>query len=268
MHNAPERARELGCEAMQVFTKNQMQWKGKPLKDDEVEGFREGCRKRGVRAVVSHDSYLINLGNPDESKRKKSLASFVDEIERADRLAIPVLVFHPGSHMGAGEARGIARISDSLKKAIDETPDSRTVLALETTAGQGANLGYRFEQIAEIIRQVGAKKRLGVCLDTAHVFAAGYDLKEDYEGVWRKFARVLGLSKLKAVHLNDSKSALAGRVDRHENIGKGRLGREVFRRLVTDTRFEKTPMILETPNGDTQWGRELRLLHSMAGKNE
>ena len=228
-------------------------------------GFRDGIKECGIQATVSHDSYLINLGSHDPVTLQKSLDAFADEIERCEQLGIPFLVFHPGSHVGAGEAAGLQRIVDSLNAVLGQKPKYRTRVLLENTAGQGSNLGYRFEQLGEILAKTENPKRLGVCLDTCHLFASGYDLRtrSTYEATFREFDAIVGLGRVKVFHLNDSKKSLGSRVDRHENIGKGELGLEPFRFLLNDPRFAGLPMLLETPGGDEAYRIDLTTLRSL-----
>ena len=265
VENAPARGRELGCDAIQIFSKNQRQWKSVPLSDEAVREFHRAVDDCEIRKVVVHDSYLINLAHPDPDALKKSLDAFSYEMRRADSLGIPYLVFHPGSHLKTTEAEGIQRIAESLNTVLKNIPENHIMLLLETTAGQGNHLGYRFEQLAEIISLTEQKERVGVCYDTAHSFAAGYDLrtKKTYEQTFKEFDGIVGLNKLKVFHLNDSKGDLGSRIDRHENIGKGFLGMESFRFLVNDSRFREHPMILETPGGDKYYKENLNLLRSL-----
>ena len=258
------RGEELECDAIQVFSKNQRQWKAAPLRDDSIRLFRENLSGSRIRGVVIHDSYLINLAHPDGEARKKSLDAFSDEMTRADLLGIPYLVFHPGSHLKSGEEEGIRQIATCLNDVLNAQPDGKVQLLIETTAGQGDHLGYRFEHLAEMIKCVENQERMGICLDTAHVFEAGYDLRsrEAYENTFAQFESIIGLDRLKVFHLNDSKSDFGSRVDRHENIGKGLIGEEAFRHLVNDRRFEGHPMVLETPGGDEKYRENLKLLRS------
>ena len=262
---APGNGKDLGCEAIQVFTRNQMQWRARALSPLEVANFHEGLKECNIRAVVSHDSYLINLGSHEPATLQKSLEAFADEIERCEQLGISYLVFHPGSHVGSGEAAGLQRIIDSLDAVLSLKPGNSTQVLLENTAGQGSNLGYRFEHLAEILGKTQYPHRLGVCLDTCHLFAAGYDLRtrSAYEAVFREFDTIVGLDHVKAFHLNDSKKGLGSRVDRHENIGKGELGLEPFRFLLNDPRFAALPMLLETPGGDEAYRQDLKTLRSL-----
>lgn len=250
---AVERGANVGARAIQLFTKNNTQWKGKPIGEAEAAAFAVNAERLKVAAVAAHDCYLINLAAPDPVILKKSRAAFLDEMDRADLLNIPNLVFHPGSAISQGEADAIARVAESLNWLITQRPASRVTLALETTAGQGSSLGWRFEQIAAIIEQVERRERLGVCFDTCHVFAAGYpiDEAEGYARTMREFDAIIGLDRLKLFHVNDSLRGRGSRVDRHEHIGKGMIGLAGFRSLVNDPRFMDTPMILETPKDET-----------------
>lgn len=242
---------EVGCETIQIFNKSNNQWHAKPLKTEEIESFKNNRERTGIEPVVAHDSYLINLASPDEGLLKKSREAFLIEMERCEILEIPYLVMHPGSHVGSGVETGLARIAESLNWLHDQTSGYRLQVLLETTAGQGTNLGFNFEQLSTIIKKVAAQERLGVCLDTCHVFAAGYDIgsEQGYADTWKQFEDVLGLDRLKVIHLNDAKKDLGSRVDRHEHIGAGAIGLEGFRRLVNDERLTHIPMILETPKG-------------------
>ena len=252
VENAPLSGQKVGCAAMQIFTKNSNQWHAKPLEERSIAAYRQNLAASGISFVASHDSYLINMGSPDAAMREKSLNAFIDEIERAALLGINHLVFHPGSHMGAGEEEGLAHVGDCMNEAIKRTPKQAGVmLTIETTAGQGTNLGYKFEHLASLIEMVKDKSRVGVCFDTCHVFAAGYELRteEGYKATWKEFDRIIGLKYLKMFHINDSKKDFRSRVDRHEQLGKGFLGEKPFELLVNDKRFVNTPMVLETPKG-------------------
>ncbi|HDD59448.1 deoxyribonuclease IV [Thermoplasmatales archaeon ex4484_36] len=265
VQNAPERGASLQCDAIAIFTKNQRQWRAKPLKEEEIEGFKENMKRFGIEIALSHDSYLINLGSPKEEIYRKSVEAFVDEIVRADQLDLPYLVFHPGSHLGEGEEWGLKKIAEGIEESLSRAPESRVMLLLETTAGQGTNLGYTFEQLAAIMDMVGDRERLGVCFDTCHAFAAGYDIRtpEAYGETFDRFEEVIGLRNLKAFHLNDSKFPLGSKKDRHEHIGEGEIGIEAFRLLVNDRRFEEHPMILETPGGDVWYSANLKVLRDL-----
>lgn len=266
--NAPARGEKIGCTAIQIFTKNQMQWKAKELTAIEIEKFKTELKKTTIKSIIAHDSYLINLGNPDKKMLEKSRTSFGIEMQRAEALEIPFLVFHPGSHLDVGEDKGLYTIAESLNVLLNQYQNFKLMLLLETTAGQGTNLGYKFEQLAEIINLVDQKERIGICFDTAHAFAAGYDIhtKEAYEKTFNEFDNILGLKKLKAFHLNDSKKELGSKVDRHEHIGKGFIGLDAFRVLMNDSRFENIPKVLETPGKEEDFKRNLDLLKSLRGK--
>jgi deoxyribonuclease-4 len=270
VNKAPANGVQLGCEAIQIFTKNQMQWRAKPFTPAEIDSYREEFAKTDLHVAVSHDSYLINLGSPEESKLAQSLSSFEDEVERCEQLGVPYLVFHPGSHVGAGEKIGLATIAASLNQVLKKKKGYKTQLLLETTAGQGSNLGYRFEQLAEIIGMVAENDRLGICVDSCHIFAAGYDIRNRtvYETTFQQFDSIIGISKIKAFHLNDSKKEFASKVDRHEHIGEGAIGLEAFRLIVNDDRFQGLPMLLETPGGDAEYENNLRLLKGLRGRKE
>ena len=245
------RGRNSECECIQIFTKSSRQWASKPYTSQEVEAFKTAQAATGIRMVVAHDSYLVNLGAPDETLRKRSIGGFIDELERCELLGVPHLIAHPGAHVGSGEETGIKTIARSIDEAHKACPGLKVTVALEITAGQGSNLGYKFEQMAAIFDSVKENERLRLCFDTEHAFAAGYDLRSD-EGYERTFAELdehIGLDRLAAFHINDSLKPFHSRVDRHEHIGKGHLGLEPFRRLVNDPRFAGLPMCLETEPG-------------------
>lgn len=272
-YKAVEAAAEAGCDCVQLFSKNNNQWRGKPLTDDDCQTFRDRLGELGVSQPLVHDSYLINLASPDDALWNRSIDAFADELDRATRLGIEYVVAHPGSFTTADEAFGLERIAAGLDEVHRRRPGGGAQCLLETTAGQGTNLGHRFEHLAEIIDRVAEPERLGVCYDTCHVFAAGYPLAErkDYLATMREFDRVIGLDRLRAFHLNDSKKPLGSRVDRHEHIGQGALGLEPFRHLMTDRRFRSTPMYLETPKGENDEGENwdvinLRTLRSLANQ--
>lgn len=268
MHLAFARGEEAGCAAIQVFTKNASQWRGKPILPAEADAFRQAWQASSIGPVIAHDSYLINLAAPDEAMWRKSIAAFRDEMERCATLGIPELVMHPGAHLGAGIEAGIARIAEAFRLIFAEAPGEVSVL-LENTAGQGSYLGSRFEELTAIMEKVPAG-RFGICFDTCHAYAAGYDIagEEGCQRVLAEFDRLIGLSYLRAFHFNDSKKGLACHVDRHEHIGQGTLGAEAFRTLLCDPRFREVPKILETPKGE---GAELdrmnlALLRRLAGE--
>jgi deoxyribonuclease-4 len=262
LEKAPERGRELGCDAIQIFTSNQMQWKGVPVADETAEKFLNYQAEHKIAMVIAHDSYLVNLASPEPVKLAMSRKAFIEEIRRSQALKIPYIVFHPGSHMGAGVDFALRKIAESLDYAIEKTPDCRPMFLLETTAGQGTNVGNAFEELRQIIDYSAHPERLGVCFDTCHAYAAGYDLVSPakYDETFARFDDVIGLSRLKCFHLNDSKKPLGSRVDRHANLGDGFLGWEVFYRLINDDRFGNLPMILETPGGDENFAKEIASL--------
>lgn len=266
IENAPKNAREIGATAFALFTKNQRQWKGSPLSEEAIESFRKECREGGfeMKHILPHDSYLINLGNPDPDKLEKSRNAFIDEMQRAEALGLELLNFHPGSHLNQIDEEGcLALIAESINLALAAT--SSVTAVIENTAGQGTNLGCRFEQIATIINQVKDKTRVGVCLDTCHLFAAGYDLRtpEAAEATFAEFDRIVGMQYLRGMHLNDAKQPLGSRVDRHAPIGKGEIGVEGFRWLMQNPAFDDIPLILETPEPEG-WPKEIEMLFSMA----
>ncbi|MCZ6879042.1 MAG: deoxyribonuclease IV [Acidobacteria bacterium] len=261
---AGERAQ---CDAIQMFTKSSRQWAAEPYSAEEIQLFHHSRNETGIVKVIAHDSYLLNLGSPDEGLRKKSIRAFIDEMESCESLAIPNLIAHPGAHMGAGEKAGIKRVARSLDQIHKACPDYQVQVTLEITAGQGTTLGYRFDQIRSMIDGVKQSERLRVCFDTEHAFAAGYDIrtKEGYERTFTEFDERIGIDLLAAFHLNDSKKEFHSRVDRHEHIGKGHIGVEAFRLLMNDQRFWGLPMCLETPKGlDLKEDKEnLSLLRSL-----
>ncbi len=243
------RAQEVGCEAVQLFVKSNRQWKAAPLTDEDVQRFRERQQETQIAPVVAHASYLLNLAAADEKLWVRSRDTLLLELERCERLGIPWLVLHPGSHKGAGEEEGLARIAQALGEIHARTPGYRTRILLETMAGQGTNLGYRFEQLAWLLENTPQGERLGTCFDTCHVFAAGYELRtpEGYEETMRQFDEIVGIHTIGAIHLNDSQGELGSRKDRHAHIGEGHLGLEAFRLVVNDPRFRDLPGLLETP---------------------
>jgi deoxyribonuclease-4 len=247
-HLALLTSRDHGCETVQIFTKAPSQWAGKPILPDEARLFRKTLRQTRLKLPIAHDSYLINLASPDEALYRKSIEAFVDELQRAELLGIRYLVTHPGAHLGAGEDEGITRVAAALDEAHRRCPGFKVQVLLETTAGQGTTLGHRFEHLRDIICKVAEPSRVGACLDTCHVVAAGYALspEREYRATFREFGRLIGFGKLKAFHVNDSLKPLGSRVDRHAHIGKGHLGLEPFRLLVNDPRFRSRPMVLET----------------------
>ena len=254
---AVDRAQAARCEALQIFTKSAGQWRARPLPAEEIALFRRRVAETGIRPVVAHNSYLINLASSLPSLREQSIVALGDEIDRAESLGLDGLVMHPGSHTTGTERDGLRLIAEGLARLLAERPDGRTKILLEHTAGQGTNLGHRFEHLAEIIDRLGGSARIGVCLDTCHLLTAGYDIctEEGYERAFREFDRLVGLGRLEAFHLNDSKKPCGSRVDRHEHIGQGCIGLEPFRRLLNDPRFRELPMLLETPKLETSESR-------------
>jgi deoxyribonuclease-4 len=249
LSRAVEHGIEDGCECIQIFTKNQTQWKDPEIDEAGAAEFIEARTRAGIRTVLSHDSYLVNLASDNAVTRRKSLQSLFSEMERCERLGVDFLVMHPGSHMNQGEKRGLALVAQGLGRVLGRFPRARTRILLEITAGQGTSLGCTFEQLAWIMRRAPSGRRLGVCFDTAHAFAAGYDFRtrKSYRETFAAFDRIIGLGRLMAFHLNDSKKDLGSRVDRHEHIGKGFLGPGPFRMLLRDRVFRRVPAVLETP---------------------
>lgn len=265
--NAFLEGKKVDCQAIQIFTKSSRQWASKPLDREEIAQFKLNRKETGIESVVAHDSYLLNLGSPDAGLRKRSIAAFIDEMERCEILGVSNLIAHPGAHVGSGELEGIKTIAKSLDEVHKACPKFNVKVTLEITAGQGSNLGYRFEQIGAMIDATKESERIRVCFDTEHAFAAGYDLrtKEGYERTFGEFDDAIGLDLLAAFHLNDSKKEFHSRVDRHEHIGQGFIGVEAFRLLMNDKRFWGLPMCLETPKGpDLKEDRDnLTLLRSL-----
>lgn len=261
---APLNAQAIGARAFALFTRNPSRWKSKPISDKEAALFREHCERLGYAPehILPHDSYLINLGSPDPDKLAQSREAFLDELNRCTQFGLSMLNFHPGSHLRLVDTDAcIATIAESINIALDATAGVKAVI--ETTAGQGSNLGYSFGQIRAIIDRVEDKSRIGVCVDTCHSFAAGYDLAspQGYEATWQEFDREIGLGYLSAMHINDSKKGLGSRVDRHAPIGQGEIGSQFFTMLVNDPRFDNIPLILETPD-EALWPQEIEWLYS------
>lgn len=252
VHTAIERAVRIGCTALQMFVKNNNQWKGKALSDEDVATYKDALSKARIGPVVVHDTYLINLCASDRSILKKSRDALTDELQRCEKLGVDYLNFHPGAHMGRGEKEGIERIAESLNMIHTRTKGFRVKSVIESTAGQGTALGYKFEQLKDMIDLVDEQERMAVCIDTCHIFAAGYDIvsEEGYHRTFREFDDIIGLDRLVAFHVNDSKRELGSRVDRHEHVGKGKIGLEGFRLIMNDERFVNIPKILETPKSD------------------
>ena len=266
VENAPLHAKEIGASAFALFTRNQRQWRSSPLSAKSISLFKERCAEFGFAPehILPHDSYLINLGNPDAEGLAKSRDAFLDEMRRCEQLGLKLLNFHPGSHLNKMEPEAcLALIADSINWTLAQTEGVTAVI--ENTAGQGTNLGYTFEQIATIIAQVEDKSRVGVCIDTAHTLASGYEIRtaEGFADTFRQFEEVIGFHYLRGIHLNDSKKELSTRVDRHDSVGKGVMGMDLFRMLMKDPRFDDIPIILETPD-ESLWAEEIRLLYALA----
>ena len=251
VHMSIERACSISCTAMQIFVKNNMQWFARPLNKEEIRDFLNHTQRGELLSIFAHANYLINLAATNPQFHANSLHALAEELTRADQLELPFLVLHPGAHLGAGEEAGLEKIAKSINRVLAKIRKVKTKIALETTAGQGSCLGEKFEHLAYIIDHVREPDRLCVCLDTAHVFAAGYDIGSEnaVRKTFREFDRVVGLDRLVAIHLNDSKTARGSRVDRHEHIGKGQIGLDAFRFIMRDRRFRKIPKVLETPKG-------------------
>lgn len=249
LHRAVLTASEYGCSALQIFTKNANTWKERRLSSHDIEQFDVARKNSGVVSICSHTSYLINLASPEPGKYGQSIKALEHELVRSSQLSIPYVIMHPGSHMGTGEDKGLRRIAQAINTIFDRMSNITCRLVLETTAGQGSNLGYTFEQLGRISDMVEAKERIGFCLDTCHVFAAGYDLRTQtaYQGTMQTFDRVIGLDRLCIIHLNDAKKGLGSRIDRHEHIGEGAIGIDAFSLIVNDPRLKGLPKILETP---------------------
>jgi len=268
VENAPINANEIGAKAFALFTKNQKQWFANPLTLASIKFFRDNCEKYGYKPfqILPHDSYLINLGHPEAEQLDKSRLAFLDEMQRCEQLGLDRLNFHPGSHLNAiSEEECLSRIAESINIVLDKTKGVTAVI--ENTAGQGTNMGYKFEHLRFIIDKVRDKSRVGVCIDTCHAFTSGYDLKtpEGFINTFEKFSEIIGFEFLKGMHLNDSKKELASRVDRHDNIGKGFVGEEAFSILMNDPRFDNMPLILETPE-ESFWKEEITRLYSFIKK--
>jgi deoxyribonuclease-4 len=265
MPRAIERATDLGCTAIQVFVKNQQQWRGRRIPELEAAAFRTARTASTIVAAMAHASYLVNLATPDDALYLRSIAEMEDEMRRCANLGIESLVVHPGAHLGSGEAAGVRRVADAVRRLIARPGLERVSILLESTAGQGTCIGHRFEHLGRVLAEADCGARLGVCIDTCHVLAAGYDLRSPrgYEAVFGELERVVGLGAVRAFHLNDSKTPLGSRVDRHAPIGQGHLGRKAFSRLLRDPRFAGLPMVLEVPGGVEGYRRDLALLRRM-----
>lgn len=257
--NAFHTGAAVGCDCLQIFVKNQRQWWAGPLTENRIARYRTAQCETGLTPVIAHASYLLNLAAPDEGKRRKSVAALIDELNRSETLGVAHLVFHPGAYMDGTLKAGITRVAKSLDEVHQACAGYRCMILLETTAGQGTTIGYRFDQLAAIIERTKEPERLGVCLDTCHLFAAGYDFRtvEGYAAMISELDSAIGLAKVKCIHANDSKRGPGSRIDRHEHIGKGRIGRKGFAHFVNDPRFCGVPMILETPKGKDGRGTDL-----------
>lgn len=263
--NTPVKAHEIGARAFALFTRQPQRWKSASLKPAEIEQFKAHCAEYGYapKYILPHDSFLINLGAPDAEKLAKSREAFIDELNRAHALGLTMVNFHPGSHLNEMEEEAcLDLIAESINLALEQTEWVKAVI--ENTAGQGSNLGFAFEHLAHIINKITDKSRVGVCIDTCHAFASGYDLStpEGYEHTWKEFDRIVGLNYLCGMHINDSKKGVGSKVDRHESLGKGMLGKEFFERMMNDSRLDDIPLILETPD-DTIWAEEIAWLYSL-----
>ncbi len=264
------RGEEVGCDAMQIFTKNNNQWRAAPLTEREIRAYKTNRQRTGIDPILAHDSYLINLASPDKDLHRKSLEALRIEVARAAVLEIPYLIIHPGAHLESGEAEGITRVVEALDTVLEDPQASPVMICLETTAGQGSSLGYRFEHLAAIRGGVTRRERVGICVDTCHIFAAGYEIRDQraYEDTMRQLNGVVGLDHVACIHLNDSQRDLGSRVDRHAHIGRGQIGLEGFRLLINDPRLQHIPMILETPKGEDPVAadrRNLAVLRSLVG---
>ncbi len=265
VENVPKRANEIGAKAFALFTKNQRRWEGPPLTKENIDGFKTRCEEFGfsMDQVMPHDSYLINLGHAEQKQLEKSRKAFLDEIQRCEQLGIKLLNFHPGNHLNKMSVEEcLLRNAESLNWALDKSEGVTAVI--ENTAGQGTSVGYKFEYLARIIEGVDDKSRIGVCIDTCHAFAAGYDLstEDGFKAMCKEFEETVGFEYLKGIHLNDSQKELGSRVDRHDNIGEGHIGLKGFELLMNDERFDDIPMILETPNTE-RWPEEIELLYNL-----
>ena len=273
LYRALIRGRETGCEVIQIFTRNRNRWKSKKLSAKEIDLFHKACDETSVLAVAAHNSYLINLASARSHVLGKSFRALLQELERAELLGIPYLVMHPGAHVGDGEKKGLRRIADALSRVFERTSDYRVKILLEMTAGQGTSLGFRLEHLAEILEMTESQERLGVCMDTCHAFAAGYDFrtKKAYRQFFGEFDRILGLDRLRLFHLNDSKNKLGSRVDRHEHPGAGFIGLNAFSFFLNDPKLAHLPFLIETPKGKSEDGLDwdvvnLNLLRSLIKK--
>ena len=271
VENAPGRGTAINADAIQIFTANQNQWFPKEPSEENSKGYREAMKKELPKMTISHASYLINMGSPEEKKLNMSRLAFLSELDRCDACGVEYVVFHPGSHMKTGEKECLSRISESLNYCLEKRPDGEVTVLIENTAGQGTNVGFRFEHLIGIIEDVEKKDRMGVCFDTQHGFASGYDIRTEkgWKETFDEFDKTVDLKWLKAFHINDSKKEFGSRVDRHESIGKGLLTMETFWCLVNDDRFTELPMLLETPVDDpSEYAVEIELLRGLVGSKK
>jgi deoxyribonuclease-4 len=273
LYRAPLKGRKVGCQAIQIFTRNQIQWNSKELSTKEIDLFHKACEETAIPVVAAHSSYLINLASPRSRIFEKSIHALLQEMVRVERLGIPYLVMHPGAHMGGGENKGLKQIAGALNGLLERTNDYHVKILLETTAGQGTSLGYRLEHLAEILEMAECQDRLGICLDTCHAFAAGYDFRtvKAYRQFLQEFDRILGLARLGLFHLNDSKNGLGSKVDRHEHPGAGCIGLKAFSFFLNDPKLAHLPFLIETPKGKNKRGQDwdsinLNLLKSLIKK--
>lgn len=265
LHNAITSGHEIGCTAVQLFTASPRQWRTRPLTNAEVQAFASAREETGIHTIISHDSYLINLAAPNPDILQRSREAFLEELQRAEALGIPWVVTHMGAYLDSSEEEGLRVLAESVRLLLEQTAGMKAGIALETTAGQGTNLGYRFEHLARIIDAAGGSERLGVCFDTCHVFVAGYDIRsaDALSATLDEFHRVIGLDRLKVIHVNDAKKPLGSRVDRHEHIGDGELGSEAFRALLHEPRLLHIPIILETPEAEKMHPVNLQRLKAL-----
>ena len=273
LHNAIHWALEIEADTFQMFSKNQRQWIAKPLTDEEISAFKEPLSKTNLGPLMIHDSYLINMGSPDEGKGKRAQSAFLEEYHRCEALGVAYLNFHPGSHTHPKKTmrddkqtryEALERIANHMNKTLDETKGYKSKLVIENAAGQGTNVGIKFEEIRHIIDCIDEKKRVGVCIDTQHAWASGYDWKNNFDNIWDDFENTVGMEYLVALHLNDSKSELGSRVDRHDNIGMGKLGKKTFKSFMQEKRLEHLAGYLETPGGPEMWKPEIAVLRKLA----
>lgn len=265
LHKAITSGHQIGCTAVQLFTASPRQWRTRPLTEQDIEAFEQARRDTGIDTVIAHDSYLINLAAPNQDILQRSRQAFLEELQRAEALGIRWVVTHMGAYLDSSEEEGLRVLGESVCQLLDQTEGMHVGIALETTAGQGTNLGYRFEHLARVIEAAGGSSRLGVCLDTCHVFVAGYDIRtlEALHATLEEFDRVIGLDRLKVIHANDAKKSLGSRVDRHEHIGDGELGLQTFHLILQEPRLKHLPVILETPDPETMHAENLRRLQQL-----